>query len=194
MKNSLWGASYENKPIHIVLFVSRNKDNAGVEGFKERHASFITTKDKTEVLNDFNAFVESGVEGEMSRMYFSVNARDPKKIYSKLMHFLFDEPEFNLCSIQPKLAGLAAQKDCATEHHWMFDFDIDSPTAVVEFIDDVYNIDPEVAVDAFGTPHGYAIIAEHGFDTRTLMEKWGDNVSLKRDDMLCYNWKTKGEK
>lgn len=34
------------------------------------------------------------------------------------------------------------------------------------------------------TPHGFAIVIPHGFDTRELMSKWQDKVELKRDDML----------
>lgn len=35
------------------------------------------------------------------------------------------------------------------------------------------------------TPHGYAIVAEHGFDTRGLMKKWKDyDITLKKDELL----------
>ena len=39
----------------------------------------------------------------------------------------------------------------------------------------------------YKTPNGYAVILEHGFDTRELLSKWKD-VELKRDDMLCIAW------
>ena len=45
MKNNLWGTeSFSEKPVHVVLFCSRNKDNQSIEGFKERRESFITNK------------------------------------------------------------------------------------------------------------------------------------------------------
>jgi hypothetical protein len=111
------------------------------------------------------------------------------------MHFLFDNPDFNLCSIAPKLAGIAAQKECALEKKWMFDFDCEDYNKVSKFAKDLaLNLDLEDIPKTMNkTPHGYAIVVDHGFDTRELMEKWGDIVTLKRDDLLCANWKTKGE-
>ena len=132
MKNFLWGTeSFNDSPIHVVLFVSRNKDNKDIEGFKERRQSFITHEpiDSSKLEVKFASFAAEGVAGETSRMYYSVNARDGKKIYQQLLHFLIDNPDFNLCSIQPKLAGIAAQKECALTKHWMFDLDTDDEYA-----------------------------------------------------------------
>lgn len=206
MKNNKWSVeSFNSKPIHVVLFVSRNKDNSTLENFKERRMSFITHKTIDELEEQFNDFVSHGREGEMCRMYYSVNARDPQKIHAQLMHFLFDNPDFNLCSIEPKLAGIAAQKECAAEKKWMFDFDIDDKSKIWDFIIDVCfiakidikllssinpaNMNP--GIRAYKTPNGYAIVVDHGFDTRELMKYWGDKVTLKRDDLLCCKWKIK---
>lgn len=42
-----------------------------------------------------------------------------------------------------------------------------------------------VEIEAYKTPHGYAIITSNGFDTRELMEKWKDyDITLKRDELL----------
>ena len=194
MKNNKWSVeSFSDKPIHVVLFTSRNKDNKHLIDFKERRKSFITHKTIEELEPEFNDFISHGQEGEMCRMYYSVNARDPQKIHTQLMHFLFDNPDFNLCSIAPKLAGIAAQKECALEKKWMFDFDDESYSKVTEFAKDLaLNLDFEDLPKTMNkTPHGYAIIVEHGFDTRKLMEKWKDIVTLKRDDLLCVDWKTK---
>jgi hypothetical protein len=68
----------------------------------------------------------------------------------------------------------------------MFDFDINDVEKFEEFLDDVgFNLE-----NAFKTPNGYAVITKH-FDTRELLKKWGDSVTLKRDDMLCYEWSRK---
>ena len=188
MKNFLWGTtSYDDKPVHVVLFVSRNKDNRDIKDFKERRKSFITTKTVEELRPEFKAFAEGGLKGEMSRMYYSVNARDPQKIYTQLMHFLFDNPDFNLCSIQSKIAGIAAQKECALEHKWMFDFDINDEIQKHNFTIRVSQLSDSCPM-VYKTPNGYAIVINHGFDTRELMEEWGDNVTLKRDDLLCVDW------
>lgn len=188
MKNNKWSVeSFSAEPIHVVLFVSRNKDNLFIPDFKERRKSFITHKKAEDLKEEFNDFVSHGREGEMCRMYYSVNARDPQKIHTQLMHFLFDNPDFNLCSIAPKLAGIAAQKECALEKKWMFDFD--SKDDIDWFLADIHSCtDGEVTPKLYPTPHGYAVIVDHGFDTRELMEDWKDIVTLKRDDLLCVDW------
>lgn len=191
MKNFKWGTeSFNSKPIYVVLFVSRNKDNKDVPDFKKRRMSFITHKSIDELGHDFISFVNMGRKGEMSRMYYSVNERDGEKIYKELMHFLFDNPEFNLCSMGSKLAGIAAKKECAKTKKFMFDFDdsdADNLSLFLEDLEHYYGLDYRV----YQTPHGFAIVTEHGFDTRELLEKWKD-VDLKRDDLLCVNWSKKG--
>lgn len=40
-------------------------------------------------------------------------------------------------------------------------------------------------IERYKTPHGYAIVVPHGFDTRKLMEKWKDyDITLKKDGLL----------
>ena len=191
--NHKWGvSSFYNKdssPVNVVLFISRNKDNKEVEGFKERRLSFITTEsiDSPKLVYEFEKFVNAGVKSEVSRMYYSVNERDNDKIYKLFLHFLIDNPEFNLCAVMPKLAGLAATKECAATKRWLFDFDLDNNEAVTEFKNDILLIDSNVDVKIHKTPHGYAVVTNRGFDTRKLLNKWQD-VTLKRDDMLCYKW------
>ena len=195
MKNHKWSVeSFDSKPIYVVLFVSRNKDNKEIENFKERRKSFITHKTYDQLYNEFKHFVEDGVEGEMCRMYYSVNARDPQKIYTQLMHFLFDNPDFNLCSILPKLAGIAAQKECAAERKWMFDVDIDNEAEMLDFVSDIQTLGSitEEDIVTYKTPHGYAIVVNHGFDCRQLIDKCvGKDITLKRDDMICHYWERK---
>ena len=197
MKNFKWGTeSFNESPVYVVLFVSRNKDNVGVENFEQRRISFITHKeiDDSRLIRDFENFVSNGVPGETCRMYYSINARDTKKIYKDLVHFLIDEPDFNLCDIAPKLAGIAASKGNALTKHWMFDFDINDLNKANEFCDDIKAIDPEIEIIIHKTPNAYAIITNHGFDTRKLYEKWDSKLTeLKRDDLVCVRWKTKEE-
>lgn len=197
MKNFKWGTeSFNESPVYVVLFVSRNKDNVGVENFEQRRMSFITHKeiDDSRLIRDFENFVSNGVPGETCRMYYSINARDTKKIYKDLVHFLIDEPDFNLCDIAPKLAGIAASKGNALTKHWMFDFDINDLNKANEFCNDIKTIDPEVETTIHKTPNAYAIITNRGFDTRKLYEKWDSKLTeLKRDDLVCVRWKTKEE-
>ena len=190
MKNFKWGTrSFSDEPIYVVLFVSRNKDNKDVEGFVERRKSFITHKDIS-LDEAFKHFVDNGVIGEMSRMYVSVNERDGQKIYQSLLHFLIDNPDFNLCDIQPKLAGIAAQKECAKTKHWLFDFDNDDNETLQKFVKDIKEIDETIMTTVYKTPHGYAVITDKGFDCRKKKKKY-DFVTLKRDDLVCVKWEKK---
>lgn len=197
MKNFKWGTkSFDESPINVVLFVSRNKDNKGVKDFVERRKSFITHEPiySAKLEHEFINFVKEGMPGELSRMYYSVNERNPEKIHKILMHFLIDNPDFNLCAIDSKLAGIAANKECALTKRWMFDFDIKDKEKVLEFCNDIEDISSgvdiksDVNVEVHETPNGYAVITDRGFDIRKLLEKWGNDVTLKRDDLLCYRW------
>ena len=195
MKNHKWGPqSFTNNPINIVLFVSRNKDNKDLEDFKERRYSFITHdvigSEKLKIK--FAEFVYSGIKGELCRCYYSANERDPEQIHKQLLHFLIDNPNFNLCDINPKLAGIANTKECAKTKRWMFDFDIDDEAKVHEFMEDIKIIDDTVELTCYKTPHGYGVLASHGFDTRKLYEKWDrSETDCKKDDLMCVDWAIK---
>lgn len=195
MKNFKWGTTsfYPNQDIYVVLFVSRNKDNKDIKDFKERRISFLAMGDGYDSLkieDKFNDFVAKGQPGELSRCYCSVNTRDPAKIYKDFLHFLIDTPEFNLCYCEPKLAGIAAKKENAKSKKWMFDFDSNKREEVERFRRDLGEYINSAEVTIYQTPNGFAVVTEHGFDTREISEKWPD-VNLKRDDLLCIDWKIK---
>lgn len=164
-----WGFKVEeSKDLYVVLFISRNKDNKDIENFKERRKAFITTKTPEELEITFKHFVEDGVDGEMSRFYYSVNSRDAIKVKKQLLHFLIDE-DFNLTHLDGKLASIAAKKECAKTKRWMFDFDSENSTELSNFITDISKCVTEpLKTEVRKTPHGYAIITERGFDTRQL--------------------------
>lgn len=186
-----WGFDpTDDKDIYVCLFISRNKDNKDLLGFVERRKSFITTKhyDDPTLISDFSNFVSNGVPNEMCRMYYSLNARRKEVVRKQLLHFLIDNPNFNLCALRSKTASIAAKHECAKTKHWFFDFDINDINIVKEFINDIHNIDNDVTVTYQHTPNGYAIITNRGFDTRELFKKWTENVTLKRDDLLCVHW------
>lgn len=189
-----WGFKVEeSKDLYVVLFISRNKDNKSIENFKERRKAFITTKTPEELQSAFTHFVEDGVNGEMSRFYYSVNSRDAIKIKKQLLHFLIDE-DFNLTHLDGKLASIAAKKECAKTKRWMFDFDSENGTELSNFITDISKCVTEpLQTEIRKTPHGYAIIIEHGFDTRQLglEDRWWNIATLKKDDLLCYTWEKK---
>lgn len=191
MGNYKWNTNDSDKtlPYVVVLFRSRNKDNKDVPNFKERKNAYFRSADKDKIYKDFIKFVNDGVPGEMSRCYISLNARDTEKVKKELLHTLIDE---DICFdyIEPKIAGIAAKKENAAEKKWFFDFDLDSERALYQFITDIIAIDPNLTPEAIKTPHGYAVVVQHGFDTRKLLTDW-ENVTLKRDDLICSYWGTK---
>lgn len=172
----------------VVLMISRNKDNNGVKNFKERRSAYLTTYDMQKIYRRFNHFVEDGVKDEFSRLYMTFNSRNVTKIKKELLHLLIDKDEIPYEHIQGLIAGIAARKECAAEHKWMFDFDSESETLLKEFLEEI-----PVKYEAYQTPNGYAIIVEHGFDIRALMKNWNSIVTLKRDDLRCIYWRKKIE-
>ena len=188
MKNNKWSVeSFNSKPIHVVLFVSRNKDNKDLENFSERRHSFLST-DISKAERDFKHFVEDGRDGEFCRMYVSVNSRNREEIKKDTLHWLIDEENPNFEMIQAKICGIAMKHENAETKKWLFDFDSEDVLELAKFKDELYDYD--VPHEVHKTPHGYAIITDHGFDTREIL-KDRDYVTLKRDDMLCYKWKIK---
>ncbi len=182
-----WGESTSlgDKKAHVVLLVSRPKDNKNVTDFEARRKAFLTTNTIEELENTFLDFVRKGVSGEKCRMYLSNNERDMRAIKKELLKHLIDNDDFNLCAIDTKVAAIAATKQCAKEKKWFFDFDIDDETLVQEFIQDIYMADPLIDITLTKTVNGYAVGTSRGFDTRKLFEKWSTkDVTLKRDDML----------
>jgi len=188
--------------IWTILFVSRNKDNRDVENFNQRKKSFVNTKKPEDLLKEFEVFVNEGVENDSSRFYVSINSRSNSKTFKALQHKMLDE-EFNLATMPQRIAAIASKTENAYEKNkWLFDFDpienVDLEESLESFIEDVYqaynetdNRKEPLEVIKHKTPNGYAVITTQRFDTRKLMEKWKDNVELKRDDLLCYSWKTK---
>lgn len=184
MKNKKWGTISSDAPVYVILFVSRNKDNTDVEGFIERRKSFISQQPIEELMPAFRDFVGKGVVGETSRFYRSVNARDMGVIRKKLLHFLIEADDFNLCCTNSKIAGFAAQKECAIEKKWLIDFDTTETEKLDEFLKYISEKDETIEVTVNNTPHGHAIILSHGFDSRDFAQKWGEIATIKKDDLL----------
>ena len=181
-------------PLRVILFKSRNKDNKEVKGFKERVHVFLTDKeDISELSPAFDKFVLDGVAGEMSRFYVSINSRNPEIIKKILIKkILFDN--ISILDMNTITCSVADLAECASEKRWLFDFDDDNYEAAKHFIEKVkeYGNFADNEVELHDTPNGYAVIVAHGFDTRKLLAEF-PNVTLKRDDKLCYDWNFKVE-
>lgn len=73
------------------------------------------------------------------------------------------------------------------ESKWLFDFDVDNRELAADFLSDINHFSGIKLIDmnCHKTPHGFAIVVPHGFDTRGLMEKWKDyDITLKKDELL----------
>lgn len=200
-----WSRSIENllgETLNVVLFTSRNKDNRHVENFKERRESFVTTLSaESESLKDrFDRFVQSGVDGEISRMYISINPRSNEKTKKDLMIKMLSD-DFSLARVPEMTARLASKKENAFDSKnlkWMFDVD-PHPSLDLDYVVESITMDiafayyapkkPKINIETHRTPNGYAIIVDQHFDTREILSKW-KNVELKRDAMLCAAWDT----
>lgn len=175
---------FKNNEYYVVLFVSRNKDNEGIPNFKQRKQSFIIKKDEGDLDAIFKRFVDTWVEGEMSRIYISVNARKHKEVLKQLQIYLINHPDINLTITDIHLSSLAMKEGTKTTDKFLFDFGIDNEESLSKFCKEIKALGiKEEEIIVKNTPNGYAVVTEHGSDTRTLLEKWPE-VSLKRDGFL----------
>lgn len=98
---------------------------------------------------------------------------------------LKDKP--SVTKLNRTLASVAKQVENRDENKWLFDCDVDDESLMYDFVHDViiFSGIPLSDIQAYKTPHGYAIVVPHGFDTRELIEKWKDyDITLKRDELL----------
>ena len=183
--------------LYVYLIRSRNKDNKDVPNFKERAKTILEYKENEDkVIEAFKSFAAKGVPGEQTRLYRSVNSRNEEKIREELIiRLLRDKP--SMTQLNRTLASVAQQVQNRDESKWLFDFDVDDKEKAYSFIHDVstyFSLIDRNAIKIHKTPHGYAIIVPHGFDTRELMEKWKDyDITLKKDELLFLDMITNGE-
>ena len=179
--------------LYVYLIRSRNKDNKDIQNFKERAKTILEYRENEDkVIEAFKSFVAKGLPGEQTRLYRSVNSRNEEKIREELIiRLLRDKP--SMTQLNRTLASVAQQVQNRDESKWLFDFDVDDNLLVENFKKDIrrfaydnsdiffYNHE----IELHKTPHGYAIIVPHGFDTRGLMETWKDyDITLKKDELL----------
>lgn len=180
--------------LYVYLIRSRNKDNKDIPSFKERAKTILEYKENEDrVIKEFHKFAADGVPGEQTRLYRSVNSRNEEKIREELIiRLLRDKP--SMTKLNRTLASVAQQAENRNESKWLFDFDVDDAILVKEFMEDVNHFSniPLRYIEKYKTPHGYAIVVPHGFDTRELIEKWKNyDVTLKRDGLVFLDMITK---
>ncbi len=162
--------------LYVYLMRSRNKDNKGIPNFKQRDTTILEYKENEDkIIEEFKSFATKGVPGEQTRLYRSVNSRNEEKIREELViRLLRDKP--SVTQLNRTLASVALQVQNRDDSKWLFDFDVDDDKLAEDFKKDIkrfaynnsgiffYNYE----IEAHKTPHGYAIIAPHSFDTRDL--------------------------
>ena len=176
--------------LYVYLIRSRNKDNKDIPNFKERVKTILEYKENEDkVIEAFKSFAAKGVPGEQTRLYRSVNSRNEEKIREEfIIRLLRDKP--SMTQLNRTLASVAQQVQNRDESKWLFDFDVDDELLMNDFVHEIvmYSEIPLLDIQVYKTPHGYAIIVPHGFDTRELMEEWKDyDITLKKDELLFLN-------
>ncbi len=173
--------------LYVYLMRSRNKDNKDIPNFKERDKTILEYKENEDkVIEAFKSFVANGLPGEQTRLYRSVNSRNEEKIREELViRLLRDKPSVTL--LNRTLVSVAQQIQNRDESKWLFDFDVNNREMATNFLSDInyFSGIKLIDINCHKTPHGYAIIVPHRFDTRELMEKWKDyDITLKKDELL----------
>lgn len=182
---------HEEKPLYGVLFVSRNKDNKDVKDFKPRRNAFISS-DLAEAKNRFEYFAKNGVKGETSRMYISVNTRkNDDSLKKAVIHDLIDLDSFPMELIDARICSIVMRPEFKAERKWLLDVDVNKAKFVENLVAEIEEYHPDVECSISQTPNGYAVICSRGFDVRGMKYVNDENVTIKRDDMLCYCWKKK---
>lgn len=183
--------------LYVYLMCSRNKDNKNIPNFKERAKTILEYKENEDkVIEAFKSFAAKGLPSEQTRLYRSVNSRNEEKIREELIiRLLRNKP--SMTRLNRTLASVAQQVQNRDESKWLFDFDVDDAKLAAKFGYDIYLCCDDWSLEDITyhkTPHGYAIIVSHGFDTRELMEKWKDyDITLKKDELLFLDMITNGE-
>ena len=207
-----WGYKHNNnEDFYCVLFMSRNKDNKDVVGFKQRRQSFLIS-DFNEVYygyrfhQKFLNFRDEGVDGELSRCYISFNLRDASKVRKSLLIDLIEDDSVSLTHMTSRIVSIAMKAGMNKTKRWMFDVDTLDDDKVNAFLKDLES-HGYIETDAYAffsatetsallycsqrTINGYAVLVNRGFDTREILKDREDWVTLKRDDLIFVDWDRK---
>lgn len=187
--------------LRVVQFVSRNKDNTEVKGFKVRRTSFVSTRSDEELIEMFKVWTRQGKQDEFSRLYVSLNKRNHKSVKHSLIHYLLDQTDLNMGAIDSHIAMIAAQPEHAITKKYFYDFDSDE---VEEFVKDLKEAfskhlkrcgleEKELKVEVLKSPNYYTVVLEDRFDTREIDEKWKGIAEIKKDCLYCLYWVRKNK-
>ena len=200
---------HNNEDFYCVLFMSRNKDNKDVVGFKPRTQSFLIS-DFDEIYKyrfhqKFLNFRDEGVDGELSRCYISFNLRDASKVRKGLLIDLIEDDDVSLTHMTSRIVSIAMKAGMNKTKRWLFDVDTLDDDKIDEFLKDLEscgykrtNMELLFTTDTSEllyyprrTINGYGILVNRGFDTREILKDREDWVTLKRDALIFVDWDRK---
>lgn len=186
-----------------VVLTSRNKDNKDLKDFRERKRTFLVREfepnmneqqEEVNMYDEFERFVQEGVDGEMSRLYISVNSRDAKKIQRDLFIELYDK-QLDFVSFNRKLVSIANKDTNKASRNYLLDYDKDSTEE--EMLKDIEEIKSNIKHGNMleillykKTPNGYHIIT-NPFDVTAIQK---DYITVKKDGMFLKECKRKNER
>lgn len=185
-------------PIYTVFFSSRNKDNTNLKNFTPRTRTFLSkyanhTKFDPKIAHQFDEFVKQGIDGELARWYVSINPADPVKVNNSLIHYLIDHPTATPIQVQNKLISFANKPRNLAMHRWLLDCDTSDHARYLEILHWLKSHNIPIK-ECKPTKSGYAIVTEHGFDTREFLEEFPEIENKKESDLLItYAQNTKEE-
>ena len=116
--------------LHEVMFVSRTKDNNNLQNFKQRKLNFVSKKKPEELMGEFHLFGERGIPGEISRFYYSTNARKEEKLKNKVQHYLLDNDDIDWENFQKVLSSLVKKNDMKAARYLSWDIDVSDDIAM----------------------------------------------------------------
>ena len=205
-----WGYKHNNEDFYCVLFMSRNKDNKNVGGFKPRRQSFLIDSFdeiyKYRFIQKFLNFRDEGVDGELSRCYISFNLRDASKVRRSLLIDLIENDNVSLTHMTSRIVSIAMKAGMNKTKRWMFDVDTLDDDKVNAFLKDLESCgyketdgttffetmdSSKLLYHPRRTINGYAVLVNRGFDTREILKDREDWVTLKRDDLIFVDWDRK---
>lgn len=181
----------KEKVLYSWLFTSRNKDNKNVKEFQQRRMAMLAYVEDKEcsvsvpdkVMHRFKQFVADGKKGETCRLYRSINSFDEEKVRKQLASHLILE-DISLPKLEATSVSIASasKNHCANQKKWLLDFDSKNKDRLNDLLQTIEPLCGDMGT--YKTPNGYAVVIEHGFDTRTVLEPFADILTVKKDAFL----------
>lgn len=189
------GVRVTNNKLYSWFITSRNKDNKDIESFKQKRIAFLAYEEEdssvinsisvpNRVLSRLKKATMTEPEGTVLRLYRSVNSLNSNEIKRQLIVTILTKegkPITNIESIAVSVA-MEPSNHCFNERRWLLDFDSENADILNTMISEISNVSGEIEI--YKTPNGYAVITEHGFDTREFAIKYGDVITVKKNAML----------